>query len=104
MRQVLVRYKLKPERVEENERLVRAVYDELESTAPGRFHYGTFRLDDGVTFVHLAVTDTDDGRAPLPDLEAFQRFQENIEDRCEETPVVAELSEIGSFRLFGGGS
>jgi L-rhamnose mutarotase len=104
MQQVMVRYKVKPERVEENERLVRAVYEELKDADPERFHYATFRLDDGVTFVHLAITDTEDGRSPLSDLEAFQRFQEEIEDRCEESPVVSELSAVGSFRLIGSGS
>jgi hypothetical protein len=104
MRQVMVRYKVKPERVAENERLVRAVYDELERVDPDRFHYATFRLDDGVTFVHLASSDTEDGRSPLPELAAFRRFQEDIEDRCQENPVVTRLSEIGSFRLMGSGS
>jgi hypothetical protein len=104
MRQVMVRYKVKPERVAENERLVRAVYDELERIDPDRFHYATFRLDDGVTFVHLASSDTEDGRSPLPELAAFRRFQEDIEDRCQENPVVTRLSEIGSFRLMGSGS
>ncbi len=36
MRQVMVRYKVKPERVEENEALVRAVYEELAAAAAGR--------------------------------------------------------------------
>ena len=31
MRQVMVRYKVKPERVAENEELVRAVYEELRT-------------------------------------------------------------------------
>ena len=104
MRQVMVRYRVKPERVAENEQLVRAVYDELKAVDPDRFQYATFRLDDGVTFVHLALTDTEDGRAPLSDLEAFRRFQEDIEGRCQEGPVVTELSEIGSFRLVRSGS
>ena len=104
MRQVMVRYKVKPERAAENEQLVRAVYDELKDVDPDRFQYATFRLDDGVTFVHLALTDTEDGRAPLSDLEAFRRFQEDIEGRCQEGPVVTELSEIGSFRLVRSGS
>ncbi len=34
MTQVLVRYKIKPEHAAENERLVRAVYDELQRTEP----------------------------------------------------------------------
>jgi hypothetical protein len=100
MRQVLVRYKVKPGRVAENEQLVRAVYDELQRAAPRGFHYATFQLDDGLTFVHIASTRSGDGRTPLPELDAFQRFQENIDDRCDEPPVVTRLREIGSYHLF----
>jgi hypothetical protein len=101
MRQVMVRYTVKPDRVEENEALVRAVYDELHRTAPAGLRYATFRLADGVSFVHLSATETDDGRNPLLDLEAFARFQEAIGERCEQPPVVSELQEIGSYRVFG---
>jgi hypothetical protein len=97
MRHVMVRYKVKPERAAENEELVRAVYDELHRTEPAGLRYATFQLDDGVSFVHLASTE--DGQNPLPQVEAFQRFQENIRDRCDEAPVVAQLREIGSFRV-----
>jgi hypothetical protein len=103
MTRVLVRYKVKPEQAAENERLVRAVYDELRRTEPTGFQYATFQLDDGVTFVHLASTDSD-GPTPLAKLEAFGRFQENIDDRCDEPPVVTQLREIGSYHLFGGQS
>jgi hypothetical protein len=37
----------------------------------------------------------------LPQLEAFKEFQQNIRERCEEMPVVTELSAVGAFRLFG---
>jgi hypothetical protein len=96
MRQVMVRYRVKPERVEENEELVRAVYDELATTDPAGLRYSTVRLDDGVTFVHLAETD-DAATNPLTGLAAFQRFQENIRDRCDEPPAVQEVDVIGSF-------
>ena len=43
----MVRYKVKPDQVERNEQLVRAVYEELRTTAPVGLRYGTFRLDDG---------------------------------------------------------
>jgi hypothetical protein len=102
MRRVLVRYRVHPDRVTENEALVRAVYDELARTDPAGFRYATFRLDDGVTFVHIASTETADGSNPLPGLAAFQRFQEGIGQRCAEPPVVTELAEIGSFRFFDG--
>jgi hypothetical protein len=99
MGQVMVRYKVKADRAAENEELVRAVYDELQRTVPTGLRYATFRLDDGVTFVHFASIETEDGNRALPEAEAFQRFTENIHERCDEPPVVTELREIGSFRL-----
>jgi hypothetical protein len=100
MKTVMVRYKVKPERVAENEALVRAVYDELDKAKPAGLRYATFRLDDGVGFVHIASIETDDGQSPLAEIEAFGRFTENIRERCDEQPVTAEISEIASFRFF----
>ena len=96
MRQVMVRYKVKPNRVEENEQLVRAVYEELAATEPAGLRYATFRLDDGVSFVHIASVEGEHN--PLAEVEAFARFQAEVRDRCEEQPVVTELHEVGSYR------
>ena len=98
MRHVMVRYKVKPDRVAENEELVRAVYEELAGTEPAGLRYATFRLDDGVSFVHIAVTSSEP--SPLPRLSAFKRFQARIADRCDEPPVVTELREIGAFHVW----
>jgi hypothetical protein len=99
MKQVIVRYKVKPEQAAENEELVRAVYAELHETKPAGLHYATFRLDDGVSFVHLSAHAAD-GPSPLTNVEAFKRFQENIGDRCNEAPVVSAVTEIGSYGVF----
>ena len=96
MRQVMVRYKVKPDRVEENEALVRAVYDELAATGPAALRYATYRFDDGVSFVHIATVEGEHN--PLAEVEAFARFQADVRDRCEEPPVVTELHEVGSYR------
>jgi hypothetical protein len=101
MRQVMVRYKVKPDRAAENEKLVRAVYDELRRTQPAGLRYATFQLDDGVSFVHLASVETEDGSSPLSETKAFKQFLRDIADRCEEAPVTTELREIGSFHLYG---
>ena len=98
MRQVIVRYKVKPDRVAENEELVRAVYEELDRTAPDGLRYATFKLEDGVSFVHLARTEGEG--SPLTQIEAFQEFQRNIQERCDEPPMVTHLREVGSYRLF----
>jgi hypothetical protein len=96
MRQVMVRYKVKPERVAENEALVRAVYEELADAEPDGIRYATFRLDDGVSFVHVALLS--DGQA-LSELPAFQRFTADVRDRCDEPPATADLHPIGAYRL-----
>jgi hypothetical protein len=98
MRQVIVRYKVKPARVEENEELVRAVYAELHRAEPAGFSYATYKLEDGVSFVHLARFESGAGN-PLAEVEAFKRFQENIRARCDEPPVVTDMREIGSFNM-----
>jgi hypothetical protein len=96
----MVRYKVKPGRAQENERLVQAVYDELYRTVPSGLRYATFELEDGVSFVHLASVETEDGHSPLQGVEAFKRFQAGVPDRCDELPVATGLREIGSFRVF----
>jgi hypothetical protein len=101
MRRVMVRYTVKPDRAEENERQVRDVYEELHRTGPEGIRYATFRLADGVTFVHVASVETDDGRNPLADVAAFARFQAAVTERCDAPPVVTELTEVGSYRLLG---
>jgi hypothetical protein len=101
MKRVMVRYTVKPDRVEENEALVRAVYDDLRRTRPAGLRYATFRLADGRSFVHIASVETGDGRNPLSDVAAFKEFTANARDRCEEPPVTTELREIGSYNLFG---
>jgi hypothetical protein len=97
MPQVMVRYRVRPDRVAENEQLVRAVYDELAASNPEGLRYATFKLADGVTFVHIAQHDEPN---PLATVAAFKRFQEDIRDRCQEPPVAAELHELGSYRFF----
>jgi hypothetical protein len=96
MHQLMIRYKVKPDRVDENERLVRVVYEELSCGQRDGFQYSTYRLDDGVTFVH--VVQSEEGRGPLSEREAFQRFTDRIAERCEEQPVAMLIETIGSYR------
>jgi hypothetical protein len=94
----MVRYRVKLGQSERNEQLVRAVYEELHRADPTGFRYATFRLEDGVSFVHIAESDSP-ANNPLPQLAAFQEFQKDIADRCDEPPVVGEATEVGSFRF-----
>ena len=98
MRRLMVRYTVKPGLAEANEELIRAVYAELHERRPDGFRYATFRLDDGLGFVHIAEVDGEHN--PLAELPAFKAFVAGIGDRCDQPPVTSGLSEVGSFRLF----
>ena len=102
-RRVIVRYRTKPEHAEENQQLVEAVFAALERSRPEGLNYATFRLDDGVSFVHIASTNTDDGSNPLDAVEEFGTFARGIAARCDEPPVVQPATLVGSYRFFTGG-
>src|SRR6266436_2420853 len=53
----VIRYTTKPEWAQENERLIRDVFAELAADQPDGLRYAAFRLDDGLTFMHVAVLD-----------------------------------------------
>jgi hypothetical protein len=100
MSKVMVRYEVKPESAKENERLVRAVYEELARSAPADFHYATFCLEDGVSYVHIASSERADGPSPLREVKAFAEFQKDVRARCAQPPVTSELREVGSYRFW----
>jgi len=101
MKTVMVRYKVKADRAAENERLITSVFAQLASEAPAGLRYATFKLDDGVSFVHIASIDTVDGSNPLNATSAFKAFTAQVTDRCEEPPVAVDLHAVGSYKLFG---
>jgi hypothetical protein len=96
----MVSYKLKPDQVAENERLAAGVYTALRQAHPAGLRYATFRLDDGVSFVHIVAHGEADGTNSLTSLPAFQAFAAGIKDRCVEPPKRVELAEIGSYEFF----
>ncbi len=101
MKRVLVRYKVKADKAAENEMFIKKVFEELRQSGPAGLRYASFKQDDGVTFIHIASIETEGGKNPLAETPAFQAFQAEIRDRCEEPPVAVDLHEIGSYRLFG---
>lgn len=92
---IIVRYRCKPDRAEENQSLVEDVFAELAASDPGGIRYATFRLADD-TFVHIAEVDE---RNPLAELEAFARFQSDLADRCAEGPNPQAARLVGAYRF-----
>lgn len=91
-RRVVVRYKVKPERVEEHEALIRKVFCDLAEKRPAGVDYQAMKLEDGVSFVHVAKITTTDGKNPLTELPSFKAFTANIGERCDEKPVSATVA------------
>jgi len=102
MRQVIVSYRVKPDRVAENEALIRDVFDELARTEPEGLHYASFKLSDGVSFAHVAIAETREASAALQETAAFKEFQREIRDRCDQPPVVTDLEPVGAYRWVTG--
>jgi hypothetical protein len=101
MKRVLVRYRVKPDRADENQALIENVFGQLRSDHPSGLRYASFRLEDDVTFVHAASVETADGNNPLVEWEAFKTFTQDIAARCDEPPVAMGMAEIGSYRFLG---
>jgi hypothetical protein len=94
-RNTIVRYRTTLEAADENARLVAAVYAALNELDPGDFRYATYRLDDGVSFVHVAQQDGETN--PLQSLPEFAQFQRDLQARCVEPPAPTQASIVGSY-------
>ena len=100
MKITVVRYKVKADRAQENVDFITAVFAELKEKSPPGLSYASFKLDDGVSFIHGAAVDDDVENNPLPQMDAFKRFAADIKDRCEDPPVASSASVVGAFNAF----
>jgi hypothetical protein len=101
MKRLMVRYKVKADRAAENEGYIAKVFEQLRSNKPSGLRYASFKLEDGLSFVHIVSVEAADGSNPLSELPAFKAFTAQIKDRCEEPPIAVDLKEVGSYRFFG---
>ena len=98
MSNVIVQYSIKPEHVAENERLIEAVYEELDTVKPNGIQYAAFLLEDGVSFVHVGRFDDVVAENTLPNLPAFREFQRDIANRFATKPSFSHGRKIGSYQ------
>ena len=103
MTATVVRYQAKADRADENQGLIEAVFAELAERRPTGFSYQVFRLEDGVSFVHV-VTEDDSvaDRDSLQDVPAFQAFVAEIGDRCDVPPLALGGHAVGTYGLTRG--
>jgi hypothetical protein len=98
MKTIVVRYQAKAERADENQQLIETVFAELEQHQPEGFTYKVFRLDDGVSFIHVVIEHDVDQPESLQAVPAFHAFVAGVEDRCEIPPVAMGATIVGGYR------
>lgn len=99
MSTVIVRYKVKAGRVDENRAFIDKVFDTLKAEQPDGFRYASFQGPDEQSFTHVASVDGDGNENPLPNLQAFKNFTAEIKDRCDEPPEAVQLTLVRNYRL-----
>lgn len=98
MATTVVRYQVKPERADENQRLIEQVFAELEERELDGFTYKVFRLEDGVTFIHVVTEHETENPDSLQAVPAFQAFVAAISERCDVPPVAMGATVVGGYR------
>jgi hypothetical protein len=94
-RTLIIRYQTTSEAADANSRLVEDVYAALAELEPPDFSYATYRLQDGVSFVHIARLDGPEN--PLSTLPAFAAFQRDLAQRCVVAPDPSAATLLGSY-------
>jgi hypothetical protein len=98
MKTTVVRYRAKPERAAENQQLIEAVFADLEEREPEGFTYKVFRLEDGVSIIHVVIEHDVEKSDSLQDVPAFQAFLADIAERCDIPPAATGATIVGGYR------
>jgi hypothetical protein len=91
----IVRYTTSAGAADENEKLIKAVFAQLAEQLPKGLRYVAIRLDDGVSFIHVAFHEDDHN--PLGALPAFGDFTSTIKERCTDGPTPLNGTVVGSY-------
>ena len=94
---IMVRYKVKPEHVGENEAALKEVFANIEREQPAGIHYASFKLADGVSFV--ALVHLEEGATPLTENPYFQKFQANLMEIVDGQPAQEVLESVGTYNF-----
>jgi hypothetical protein len=98
MTATVLRYQVKPERAEENQQLIEALFTELDQGELDGFTYKVFRLQDGVSFIHVWIEHDIADPGSLQAVPAFQAFMADLAARCDVPPVATGATLVGGYR------
>lgn len=99
MSTTLTRYRIKPEYCDEHQRLIEAVFIELGATDADGFTLKVFRIDDGLTYLHVVITHDDvEDPVDLQEMRSYRAFAAAWPERCDEPPAIHGATVIGGWR------
>ena len=96
MKEQLINYMVKPDKVNENTELIQNVFKELQSTKIHGLKYSVYKMGANV-FVHIAQFETPASQAAFRELASFKAFCKEISTREIEKPIVNTIVEIARF-------
>jgi hypothetical protein len=96
---MMIRAKVKDDRVAEVEAAAKAMFDAIDQARPQGVRYASAKAPDGVTFVILLALD-DGIENPLAAVPEFAEFQQNLRGWLAEPSTPEPLNVVGSYRLF----
>ena len=96
MKQILTNYIVKPEKVDENVKLIRQIFQQMREEQLKGVKYSAYKMGENV-FVHVAQFENEEVHQRFTSLESFKAFRKNIEERQIEKPVTNNIEELGSF-------
>ena len=100
MKQVLINYIVKPDKVHENATLILQVFEQLKREQLKGVKYSVYKMGEHV-FVHIAQFDNETAHERFAALESFRVFRQNMAERQIEKPVTNRIEEVGSFSTIG---
>jgi len=101
MKHILVRYRVKKDKVDEAEKAVHAFIHAVQSEGETS-SYEAFREPDGVTFLHFMSFRDDEAERQHREASHTKAFTQALYPLCDEEPVFTELSLIDWTRYAPG--
>lgn len=102
MKLVRVQYTVQDGYVAANQENIRRVMADLAALNNPNIKYSAFLLEDGKTFMHLAMYPDEETSQIVPNLPAFKVFREGLKASQPEIPPKAEKLELvaSAYQLF----
>ena len=102
MKAIRVQYTVQKDYVEQNQERIRKVMADLRDLNNPNIQYAAFLLEDGQSFMHLAVYPDEETSQIVPNLESFKDFRMGLKASKPINPPHAQDIELvgAAFEYF----